>query len=221
MSALKSTIQEFFERFSVFKKAQPIDSTKSFQDFLATRAAFVSQKKLYEYIKTRMGMKYPKEFQDDIFIESLNIAKWHVYAACMSDLAVWMCAQVFKRTGNRDETVSIAKYVFAETLYSRFEPEVVDKHAKEILEEFGNRLALIDWNAKAEDDSAFTLSPKELVRWAPIAPKLKKYDVEIVENSIRYAWVAKRQEFQEVYNHDAFIADWRAHPELADSSATR
>lgn len=210
MSALKTTIRDFFERFSVFKKAQPVVSTESFQDFLATRAAFVSQKKLYEYIKTRMGMKYPEAFQNDIFIESLNIAKWHVYAACMSDLAVWMCAQVYKHTGDREETVSIAKYVFSKTLHDRFDREVVEKHEKEILEEFGNRLALTDWNAKGADDSAFTLSPKELVRWAPIAPELKKYDVEIVENSIRFAWVAKRQEFLEVYNHEAFIADWRA-----------
>ncbi|MEM7464964.1 MAG: hypothetical protein AAF362_20020, partial [Pseudomonadota bacterium] len=102
MSALKLTIQDFFERFSVFKKVQPIDSVDRFQEFLATRAAFVGQKKLYEYIKTRMGMKYPKVFQDDIFIESLNIAKWHVYAACMSDLGVWMSAQVYAKTGDRD-----------------------------------------------------------------------------------------------------------------------
>ncbi|MGI9401125.1 MAG: hypothetical protein ACR2O0_07730 [Rhizobiaceae bacterium] len=209
MSAWKFTVREFLDRFSVFKKSQSIDSVDSFQEFLATRAAFVSQKKLYEYIKTRMGMNYPKAFQDDFFIESLNIAKWHVYAACMSDLAVWMCAQTYKQTGNREETVEIAEHVFSGTLHDRFEAEVVEKHAGEILEEFGNRLALIDWNAKSQDDSAFSLSPKELVRWAPIAPELKKYDVEIVENSIRFSWVSKRQEFLEVYNHEAFIEDWR------------
>lgn len=210
MSALKLTIQDFFERFSVFKKVQPIDSVDRFQEFLATRAAFVGQKKLYEYIKTRMGMKYPKVFQDDIFIESLNIAKWHVYAACMSDLGVWMSAQVYAKTGDRDETIAIAKHSFSKTLYDRFEADVLEQHAEEILKKFGDRLALTDWNVKSEDDSAFSLSPKELVRWAPIAPELKKYDVEVVENSIRFSWVSKRQEFREAYNHEAFIADWRA-----------
>jgi hypothetical protein len=207
---LTSAISDFFSRLSVFKKAEPVDSTASFQNFLVTRSAFVAQKKLYEYVKQRMGMAYPKAFQDDIFIESLNIAKWQVYAACMSDLAIWMAAIVHANTGNDDEAASIARHTFSESIYDRFDAAFVSQHAQEMITRFDNRLALTDWNASTVSDNTFTLSPKELVRWAPIAPDLKKYDVEIVENSIRFAWVAIREEFKRLYRHEAFIADWRA-----------
>ena len=82
---------------SPWKRLEPVDSSKAFGEFLAARAAFVSQKTLFGYVKTRMGMKYPKMFQDEIFIESLNISKWQVYAACLSDLAIFMAAQVYAR----------------------------------------------------------------------------------------------------------------------------
>ena len=62
-------------------------------DFIATRAAFVSQKKLYGYVQTRMGMDYAKNFQDEVFLASLNIAKMHVFAACLSDLAIYAVAE--------------------------------------------------------------------------------------------------------------------------------
>jgi hypothetical protein len=34
----------------------------------------------------------------------------------------------------------------------------------------------------------FSESPAALVRWAPIAPELKQFDQEIVENSIKFKW---------------------------------
>jgi hypothetical protein len=127
----------------------------------------------------------------------------------MSDLAIWMAAIVHGHTGNGNEAASIARYAFSETIYDRFDAAFVSKHAQEIVTRFDNRLALTDWNAGSTADNTFTLSPKELVRWAPIAPDLKKYDVEIVENSIRFAWVAIRQEFLRLYVHQSFISDWR------------
>lgn len=215
MNDWKSSVAAFFERFSVFKRSEPIDSSAKFGDFLATRAAFVGQKKLYEYVKTRMGITYPRHFRDEIFIESLNIAKWQVYAACLSDLAIWMAAQVYSRTGDVEETRQIAQYWFDRTIDDRFEKGALSDGPQAAKDEFGNRLALIDWNSCSKTDYAFSQSPKKLVHWAPIAPELKKYDVEVVENSIRFAWVAIRQDFNDVYDHEAFLADW--HENLARS----
>jgi hypothetical protein len=209
MTETASVLKALLARLSVFKRSPPIASAAAYGEFLATRAAFVSQKKLYEYVKQRMGMSYPRHFQDDAFIGSLNIAKWQVYAACLSDLAVWMAAQTHKRTMDDKEAQAIANYWYSTVVDDRFPTCGLPGGTGPILESFANRLALTDWRAKAVRDYAFSLSPKELVRWAPIAPELKKYDVEVVENSIRFAWVAIREDFNRVYDHDAFIVDWR------------
>ena len=208
MSGLKQAIAEFAARFSVFKRPDPIGSSAAFGDFLATRAAFVSQKKLYEYVKTRMGISYPKHFRDDDFIASLNIAKWHVYAAAMSDLAVWMAGQSYLRTGDADESAALARYWYDRVIDERFD-KTVRHELPAIKKRFADRIALIDWAVMSKSDNAFTLSPKELVRWAPIAEKLKKHDSDIVENSIRFAWVQIRSDFNDVFDHESFIVDWR------------
>jgi len=202
-------LREFFARLSVFRKVEPVDSVDSFCDFLATRAAFVSQKKLFEYVKTRMGMNFPRAFADDVFIKSLNIAKWHVYAACLSDLAIWMAAQVHARTGDAGASRALAGFAFDRAVRTRIDMSEFTGDPDQLVEQFGARAALVDWKAMAEGEAAFTLSPKALVKWAPIAPELKKYDVEIVLNSLRFAWQAMRQQFRDAADVEAVAGDWK------------
>lgn len=196
-------------RFNAFRRVEPITSSVDYGAFLATRASFICQKSLYGYVKTRMGMKYPEYFQDDVYVESLNIAKWQIYAACLSDLSIFMAALVHARTGDRDEAARIALHHFNATIDDRFTASDFTGDAQAIREAFANRLALVNWAHAAEGEGAFRESPKALVRWAPIADELKVLDAEIVENSIRFQWRAIRDQFRKVFDFDAFIADWR------------
>ncbi|MGH8707030.1 MAG: hypothetical protein ACREVD_03110, partial [Burkholderiales bacterium] len=56
--------------------------------FLQSRASHVAQMTLYGYLRTRAGTRFPELFDNDAFVASINIAKWHVWLACLSDLAV-------------------------------------------------------------------------------------------------------------------------------------
>jgi hypothetical protein len=53
----------------------------------------------------------------------------------------------------------------------------------------------------------FTRSPLALVRWAPIAPQLKRHDTEIVENSIKFTWLSVREDFRRRLDRDAIASD--------------
>ena len=68
---------------------EPIDSPEALARFIDKRASFVAQTSLYGYLRTRAGMRYPELFDDDPFVASINIAKWHVWLDCLSDLAVY------------------------------------------------------------------------------------------------------------------------------------
>lgn len=194
---------------SVFKKAPPVTSSQAFGEFLATRAAFISQKTLYGYVKTRMGMKYPLMFEDQTFIDSLNMAKWNLYAACISDLSIFMAAQVFKQTGDKNLVTQIARHWFVETLNDRFSVEEFKGNKNQLIEAYENRLALTDWNFSIEREGAFKESPSALVRWAPIEDKLKKFDEPLVLNSIRFQWQTIRRDFNKSFDVGAFLADWK------------
>ncbi len=209
MEKFKWFLSALRNAFSVFKKADPIDSVKYYEEFMGSRSAFIAQKSLYGYLKTRMGMKYPKMFDDEEFVVSINIAKWNIYAACLSDLAVFMTAQTILQSGNKDESLEIAKTMHENCVRTRFDSEEFSGDCEELISEFANRLALVDWVHASKFDGAFSTSPKALIKWSPIAENLKKFDAPLVHNSIKFSWKAKRREFHSLYHHDAFIEDWR------------
>ena len=211
MENFKWFLTAFKNAFSSFKKADPLDRISRYEEFMGTRSAFIAQKSLYGYLKTRMGMKYPKMFDDEEFVTSINIAKWNIYAACLSDLAVFMTAQTLLNSGDRDEALDMARKLHKNCVYQRFDVDNFTGEKSELINEFANRLAFVDWVGACKFDGAFGTSPLALLKWSPIAENLKKFDAPLVHNSIKFSWQAKRKEFHSLYRHDAFIADWRDH----------
>ena len=71
-------------------------------DFIEKQSSFVSQVTLYTYIKTRAGTQWPKLFENDEYLASLKIARWHIFAACVADLSIFAAAQ-FHKAGQADQ----------------------------------------------------------------------------------------------------------------------
>ena len=137
-------IRRFFAAFdgklSVFKKHPPILTAEDFGAFLGNRAAWIAQKTLYGYLKTRMGMQFPKMFDDDVFVDSINVAKWNIYAACASDLAVFMAAKVHQGNGGNTQPVEMARYWYKWVLRERFENEGYPGSTAAFMKDFNSRL---------------------------------------------------------------------------------
>ena len=77
----------------------------------------------------------------------------------------------------------------------------------EAKEAFARRLAFLDWHADRQPADLFKESPAALVKWAPIAPELKRHDEEIVENSIRFKWRDIRAQFEKRVDGAAIVAE--------------
>ena len=182
------------------------------EDFVATRSAYLAQKTLYGYVKTRMGIRYPAMFEDKNIIASLNIAKMHVFAACLSDLTIYAVATALhgRPLGNvaRQE---MARRCYAVGLRGNTGGAPAEFSAQDCIDEFDRRLAETDWPHGARQPKNFTRSPRALFRWAPIEDKLKNFDSEIIENSVKYAWRDIREQFQKRLNSEAVAADWAQH----------
>jgi len=210
----KALVPEFLARLTVRRESGPIDSVDSLCGFVSTRAAFVAQKTLYGYLKTRMGTRYPHVFEDDVYVASIDIAKMQIYASCLSDLAIFAVSRVLQDApGNPPADVetcrALAQYCFERGLADNagqagavagFSPE-------EALAAFRRRLAFWDWADGPRGRAIFTESPAALVRWAPIAQALKKHDEEIVENSIKFTWRDVRQTLDRRVDGAAVLAE--------------
>ena len=202
--------REFAARLFRRRDSAPIDSIAALNRFAATRAAFIAQKTLYGYLKTRMGIRYPLMFDNDVFVDSVNIAKLHVFAACLSDLTIHAVAHALP-----DETLEdavrrkIALDCFKAGLADNSDQFVEAFAMGEAVSEFVRRLDETDWRFGAKQRENFTRSPRALMRWAPIAPELKRFDEEIVENSIRFAWRDVRVQLQKRLVATAVVEELR------------
>ena len=86
-----SEFRDMLRQYPVFRRRSfPIESLESASEFAATRAAFVAQKTMFGYVKTRMGTSYPEMFRDDVMVSSLKIATLYHYSACLSDLMLYV-----------------------------------------------------------------------------------------------------------------------------------
>lgn len=189
---------------------EPIDSLAKLEAFAVTRSAYLAQKTLYGYVKARMGIRYPAMFEDAKMIASLNIAKMNVFAACLSDLTIYAVAQVtHDRPVGNAERQSVALEIFRAGLRDNAPAAPDDFSAPDAVAAFTQRLGATDWPQSARQPDNFTASPPALFRWAPIADNLKKFDREIIDNSVKFAWRDIREQFGQRVDADAVYADWQ------------
>lgn len=211
MHRVFANARRFFSQIGILGDRSSVGRISTVADlceFAATRAAFVSQKTLYGYVQTRMGMEWSKAFQEKVFATSLNIAKMHVFAACLSDLVIYAVAEALAGARFDDETrCAVARHCFRSAINENMKFAPTLHWASDAIEEFDARLVDTIWNIGALMPENFTRSPLALVRWAPIAPELKRHDTEIVENSIKFTWLGVREDFRRRLDRDAIASD--------------
>lgn len=169
--------------------SEPVVDRQGFRRFLHTRSNYVAQYSLYGYLRTRTGVRFPELFNDDPFVRSINIAKWHIWLACLADLAVYAGGLLQHRArpaaGVVGRVVSEAvDAILAEVGVPEEAGADFTGHAARVRA----RIAHCDWESISDDESAFSDSPAALVRYAPVTDELRQLDEEIVKNSVRFRW---------------------------------
>ena len=185
-------------RINFGRDSAKIDSLAALEQFVSTRSAFIGQKKLFGYLKGRIGTRWPKMFEDEIFVEGINIASMNVYAACLSDLTIFAVANALPDgiAGVSDRHRNdLAQRIYAHGLSENVREDIPQFNPDAALEEFDTRLHDTQWSFGAAHPANFTRSPAAVLKWAPIADELKQFDTEIVENSVKFAWVDVREQF--------------------------
>jgi len=189
-------------------KAEPVDSCAALRRFLETRASYVSQMSLYGYLRTRTGVRFPELFSDDSFVVSINQAKWEIWLDCLSDIAVYAGLLILRRTNSPSETVrTLMRSALDEALSALGTPDDAGPDFTAHADRVRARLALCDWNALDDDESAFSESPEALVRHAPVTAELKVLDAPIVRNSVRFRWQEVRRDLRRDLRAEAVLDD--------------
>ena len=186
--------------FAMFKAFIPKKKIKNLNDleyFIQTKSAWVTQVTLYNYLKTRMGTRYVLHFDNDVFMASLDIARWNIYSVALQDLTLFTFS--YLKVNFNYQNINQSKEIFFKILDS----ESSNKMPVDIIEEakktFNERLQNINWETYYKE-LPFNPSALSLYKWAPIAEELKTLDRKIVLNSMILKWDNVEKEFKELIN---------------------
>lgn len=177
------------------RRSAPITDRDALAVFLDTRSCYMAQTSLYGYLRTRAGMRYPELFDDDPFVVSINIAKWNVWLACLSDLAVYSGGLLARHSDAGAAGATVTRIVDQLIEQTGVPAEAGPDFAAQV-ERLRERLACCDWAQVSDDEAPFAESPDALVRWAPVIDELKALDAGIVRNSVRFRWQEVRRELR-------------------------
>lgn len=187
-------------------RREPITDPAALERFIGTRSSFIAQTSLYGYLRTRAGMRYPALFDEDPFVVSINIAKWHMWLACVSDLTVFSGGLIAQRSRLSQEQVRTLMQARLEAILADTGvPDEADDEFPEHAQRVRARIALTHWQGVEDGDGSFQESPAALVRWAPVMQNLKELDEEIVRNSVRFHWQEVRRELRQHLDAEAVI----------------
>jgi hypothetical protein len=181
-----------FSLLKAFVPKKKIKNIKELSEFIQKKSSWVSQVTLYGYLKTRMGTKYVLMFDDEIFLSSINKAKWNIYVVALQDLTLYTISylNVFH---NYNDT-SKAKEIYDEIIVNEIKNGMPEELASRGKEKFQERLNKIDWK-KYYNSWPFNESALALYEWSPVAQELKSLDRKIVLNSMILKWENVQDEF--------------------------
>ena len=184
-----------FAMFRAFIPKKKIKNLNELEHFIQTKSAWVTQVTLYNYLKTRMGTRYVLHFDNDVFMASLDIAKWNIYSVALQDLTLFTFSylKVNSNYQNIDQSKEIFSKILADEISNKMPLDIIEEAKKN----FNERLQNINWEIYYKD-LPFNPSALSLYKWAPIAEELKTLDRKIVLNSMILKWDIIKKEFEKL-----------------------
>jgi hypothetical protein len=213
-TALKETGAYLFMAFKAllfWRREPPVINVAQLVKYIETRSKFVAQTTLFGYVKTRAGTRYVSLYEDPLFNESVNIAKWEIYLVCLSDLTTWATASLGRKAMARPgELEALAIHIVDSVVMAEEIPAERPQGFDDIREAYAKRARATAWNQIELGEGPFANSLAALVEWAPIADELKLFDVKIVKNSMRHKWKTVRDQLNELLDAESVLTDWRS-----------
>ena len=183
-----------FGLFKAFIPKKKLKDLNDLEEFIQTKSAWVAQVTLYSYLKTRMGTRYVLHFENDEFMNSVNLAKWNIYAVSLQDLTFYVFSYLKIKFNYQD--LEKAHQIFNNILDDEISNGMPENIMEEAKKNFDERLKKINWSNQI-NDYPFNTSALSLYQWAPIADELKTLDRKIVLNSMILKWDIIKKEFDE------------------------
>ena len=145
---LEYLIEYFKPILKFFKPKEKINNYEDLKNYIQKKSAWISQVTLYGYLKTRMGAKHVLMFEDEIFLGSINKAKWNIYAVTLQDFCLYSISYL-KDVSKKHDTEK-AKEIFLEILSDEEKNQMPNDILEKSKIEFDERLKNIERHKRSK-----------------------------------------------------------------------
>ena len=173
---------------------KPIAKRSELVEFIHRNASYVSQVTLLTYIKARAGTQYPKLFENPKYLESIEIARSHLYASCVADLAFYVISEHCLNQIQRKAILSILSDLIDDVFLLAKNDEVIILDIDKMKHRCQKQIKTLNHNEI--NHKMFKMSSDTFFRFAPMADEFKQNDEEIMRNSIHFKWIDVRRELR-------------------------
>ena len=201
-------LSNFFKK--LFQKKIELSNINQLIDYIEKNSSFVSQVTLYPYLKTRAGTQHPKLFENEKFLSSLRISRWHIYISCVIDMSIFIssiCAKDHNYTNKK--AYKLAEYLSA-TIFKKIKQNDIDDNEFELsVKNISKIYKGLNLNQITKRDVLFKKSADDLIKWAPVSEQFKKEDETILRNSINFRWIPIRKEVHQNIDTNEISKQWK------------
>jgi hypothetical protein len=190
-----------------FRRPPPIVDRASLSDFLDTRAAFLSQKSIFDYVRGRSGPYFSMIIKEESFKASVEEGRWKNYPYGVSIVAEMVHGILLPLTG---EPVRLASVMRDLSL------EVFDRYP--VPAPLGDEYWENERRALALRCEQIALHPPKHVKDIPVPfaqvffdnmpihEKLREQDFELIRNQLRVNLISMHRDFTKYANLPAVAA---------------
>ena len=184
VNTLKAMREYLFPVEKLTSYFKSINSKEDLQKFIQQRSAHITQNTLYGYLKTRMGHKFTIMVDDEVFSNSINLAKWNIYMIALADCVFYTFSYLINE---KDLKENNCKEVYLNIISSEKENGLSNEIFEKAKKEFLQRYERVDFKTYYSENP-FQESCLALYNWSPVADELKILDEKIVLNSMSLKW---------------------------------
>lgn len=172
-------------------------------DFMATRAAFVSQRATTEYCRARSGIAWAKLMLETAFLERLEVCRWIGFGATAQEIGLLIDGRLRSHAPMAFAERGFLVDCLAAALRRYPEPASFARGWQGEIDDFAERLDAASLAAPKPAQDLGVVAARRIFDSLPIHASLRSHDEEMVRNHMRFAMVNVAAELDAALDHEA------------------
>ena len=184
--------------FDWFRRAPPIADREALMEFMDTRAAFLTQKNIFDFTHALSGPHYAKLINEENFKQAVNNARWSSYPLVLSVVAEMVHVALLPRVKS-SQVLADSLSSAALEIFDRYPvPEILGNEKwKALREKLEQRLRGITLHPPKQIKDIPMPIAKAVYNNFPFDERLKQQDFETITHHMRVNLVRMHTEFMD------------------------